>query len=125
MPQSSDALPRTLVVDDEMDIAKMMAVILRMNCFDAIPYSDPSEALHAAKAEPPEYLITDLAMPGMNGIELAHAIVDAIPECKVLLFSGQVEAEETIENASKPGRKFTLVQKPIHPNDLVAVLRSL
>jgi DNA-binding NtrC family response regulator len=125
MPQSSAALPRTFIVDDEIEIAKMMAVILRMNLFDAIPYDNPEEALEAAKAESLEFLITDVAMPKMNGVELANAVVDAVPECKVLLFTGKVGAEEIIEQSAREGRTFQLVQKPIHPTDLVAVLRGL
>jgi DNA-binding NtrC family response regulator len=106
--------PRIFVVDDELEIAKMLSVVLQMNLFDAIPHSDPRGALEAAKASPPDYLISDILMPEMNGIELAISIRQAIPSCKVLLFSGHADAAGLIENAKTQGYNFTLVQKPIH-----------
>ena len=40
--------PASFVVDDEIEIAQMLTVILQMNLFDAVPYIDPLEALEAA-----------------------------------------------------------------------------
>jgi CheY-like chemotaxis protein len=117
--------PRIFVVDDEMDIAKMLSVVLQMNLFDAVPHSDPRAALEAAKAYPPDYLISDILMPEMNGVELAISIQQAIPACKVLLFSGHADAASLLENAKARGHSFGLVQKPIHPTELVAILREL
>jgi len=63
--------PSVFVVDDEEEIAKMFAVVLQMNLFNAIPYFDPRVALEAAKQKAPDFLLTDVVMPGMNGVELA------------------------------------------------------
>jgi len=49
----------------------MLCVILQMHLFDAIPFADPQVALEAAREEPPDYLISDIVMQGMTGIELA------------------------------------------------------
>jgi FixJ family two-component response regulator len=49
--------PCVLVVDDEEEIAKMFAVVLQMNLFNAIPYSDPRVAFEAAKRKAPDYLL--------------------------------------------------------------------
>jgi DNA-binding NtrC family response regulator len=117
--------PRIFVVDDEVQIAKMLVVILQMNMFDAVPYSDPEAALQAAKQDPPDYLISDVVMSGIDGIQLAIAIRKEIPACKVLLFSGQVGAPELIEKAKEAGHRFELVQKPIHPKSLVETLLRL
>jgi DNA-binding NtrC family response regulator len=125
MGKPTNSRPRVFVVDDELDIAKMLAVILQMNLFDAIPYSDSEVALQAAKDLPPDYLISDIVMPKLNGIDLAIAIQIVVPTCKVLLFSGQVGAPELIKIARETGHSFELVQKPIHPAKMVAALRSL
>ena len=117
--------PRVFVVDDELDIAKLLVVILQMNLFDAVPFADPQAALEAARAEAPDYLISDIVMPEMTGIELAIAIRREIPTCKILLFSGKVGALELITSAVEAGHSFPLVEKPIHPTKLVEVIRDL
>jgi YesN/AraC family two-component response regulator len=62
----------------------MLAVILQMNLFDAIPYSDSEMGLQAAKDLPPDYPISDIVMPRLDGIDLAIAIQIVAPTCKVL-----------------------------------------
>jgi DNA-binding NtrC family response regulator len=119
------AHPRIFVVDDEISIAKMMSVILQMNLFDAVPFSDPKAALDAARVNPPDYLISDIAMQGMTGIELAVLLQRGIPRCKILLFSGQVGAAEMIQDARQEGHSFAFLQKPIHPSELVRVIKNL
>jgi DNA-binding response OmpR family regulator len=125
MENAFESLPRIFVVDDELDIAKLLVVMLQMNHFDAIPYSDPLVAVHAAKATPPDYLVSDIVMPGMTGIELAIALQREVPTCKVLLFSGEIGASELIKNASAEGHSFELLQKPVHPKELVEAIRNL
>jgi DNA-binding NtrC family response regulator len=117
--------PRIFVVDDEEDIAKMIAVILQMNKFDATAFGEPLKALEQADSTPPDYLVSDIAMPGMNGIDLALAIQTKIPSCKVLLFTGDVGAPALVEEAKKGGHEFALLMKPVHPMALVEALASL
>jgi DNA-binding NtrC family response regulator len=125
MENPFDTHPRIFVVDDDPEIARMLSVILQLSLFNAIPYTDPRAALEAARAEPPDYLISDILMPEMSGIELAILMKNEIPACKVLLFSGQVGAPGLITNAREAGHDFILVQKPIHPTKLVEAIRSL
>jgi DNA-binding NtrC family response regulator len=113
------------VVDDEEDIAKMFAVVLQMNLFNAIAYSDPLLALQAAQRKPPDYLLTDVVMPGMNGVELAIQVKAVAPQCKMLIFSGQEDSERLIEKARERGYDLTLVLKPIHPTKMVELIRGL
>lgn len=125
MQKAFKSCPRIFVVDDELDIAQMLCVILQMNLFDAVPYIDPWAALQAARVETPEYLVSDVMMPGMNGIELAKALQRELPACKVLLFSGHLEAAKLIAEAKKEGHNIRSIDKPIHPSTLVAAIRNL
>jgi CheY-like chemotaxis protein len=106
--------PVVLVVDDERIIADTVVAVLSRSGFAAIAAYDGSSALELAAVIPPELLITDISMPGMSGIELALAMVHAIPDCKVLLFSGHASHADLIE-ARKAGYDFPLLSKPVHP----------
>jgi DNA-binding response OmpR family regulator len=66
-----ESRPRIFVVDDELEIAKMLTVVLQMNLLDAIAHTDPHEALEATKAAPLYYIISDIVVPGLTGIELS------------------------------------------------------
>ncbi len=125
METAFEAHPSIFVVDDDLAIAKMLSVILQMNLFDARPYGCPLDALAAARAKAPDYFISDISMPGMNGIELAIVIKQEMPECKVLLFSGEDSSASLVKDALARGYDFNLVQKPIRPEQLIATLQGL
>ena len=64
-------------------------------------------------------------MPNMNGVDLAMAIKNAAPDCKVLIFSGQESSERLIKSANERGCKFALVLKPKHPSKMVELIKAL
>ena len=114
--------PRVLVVDDESAIADTIAKILTLSGFPAIATYDGNDALESALMNPPELMITDVALPGMNGIELAVTIKRIYPDCKIVLFSGQASTSDLIAVAGRSGHHFTLLNKPVPPQDLLALV---
>ena len=58
------------VVDDEEVIATTLALILNRSGFEAVAFTEPLKALRAAEGKCPDFLITDVSMPLLNGIEL-------------------------------------------------------
>jgi DNA-binding response OmpR family regulator len=124
-PQSAPQ-PIVLVVDDEQVIADTLAAILSQSGYVALTAYDGTEALEIANLIPPQMMITDVCMPGMSGIELAIAVREAIPDCKVLLFSGQASTADLLAAARTSGYEFEALSKPIHPTELLArVSKSL
>jgi len=109
-----------LVVDDEHLIADTLAAILMRSGYAAVAAYDGRSALEIARAIPPDLLITDVFMPGMSGIDLAIAMQAAIPDCKVLLFSGQASTVDLLTAAREQGHDFALLLKPVHPTELLA-----
>jgi DNA-binding NtrC family response regulator len=114
--------PVVLIVDDERVIADTLAVILSKNGFAAMTAYDGKSALEIAGVIPPELLLSDVVMPEMTGIELAIAVVQNVPDCKVLLFSGQAATVDLLAQAHAAGRDFTTLKKPVHPTDLLACI---
>jgi DNA-binding response OmpR family regulator len=119
-PQPHSSKPVVLIVDDEVVIADTLAAILRQSGFTAMAAYRGSTALEIAYINPPDLLLTDVAMPGMNGIELAIAIRRSFPCCKILLFSGQASTADLLAGANHAGHDFTSLQKPLHPRELLA-----
>ncbi len=117
--------PVVLIVDDEPIIADTLAAILTHHGFAAMSAYDGEHALALAETIPPELLISDVLMPGMSGIDLAIAIQEAIPDCRVLLFSGQAATVDLLASARKAGHDFTVLVKPVHPTELLAQVRKL
>jgi DNA-binding NtrC family response regulator len=64
-------------------------------------------------------VITDVSMPGMNGIDLAIAVRERFASCKVLLFSGHAASTNLMAEARAKGYDFELLTKPVHPRDLL------
>ncbi|MGA2891146.1 MAG: response regulator [Terracidiphilus sp.] len=116
---------RVFVVDDEAVIATTLAEILRKQGFEADSFSLPLEALHAARDNAPDLLISDVVMPIMSGIELAIQLRGHCPECKVLLFSGHSGTADMLETARADGHDFELLPKPVHPSDLLSKIRTV
>jgi CheY-like chemotaxis protein len=119
-PDASGYRPLIMVVDDESIIADTLAAILSRSGYATMTAYDGEEALETALITPPEMLITDVILPGMNGIELATTIRRIFPDCKILLFSGQAAAADLLAPARTAGQHFTMLAKPIHPSDLLA-----
>jgi CheY-like chemotaxis protein len=111
--------PVVLVVDDESVIADTLAEILSRSGYDGVAVYDGDSALETALLRPPEMLITDVVLPGMTGIELAITVRRIFPECKIILFSGQASTADLLANARADGHTFTLLNKPLHPQDLL------
>jgi CheY-like chemotaxis protein len=116
---SSNRVPCIFVVDDEPVIASTLAAILRMNGFSARFFTCPLDALTAARLKAPDLLISDVAMPGISGIELAIQMRAQYPACKILLFSGQAATMDLLEDARAQGHDFDLLQKPVPPTELL------
>jgi CheY-like chemotaxis protein len=78
----TDSRPLVLVVDDEPVIADTIAQILEKRGYAAIAAYDGEDAIQAALLNPPQLVISDVMMPGMNGIELGISIRRIFPDCK-------------------------------------------
>lgn len=116
--------PKVLVVDDERVIADTLAMILNQSGFEAQPVYSGERAVELAGQWQPQMLISDVILPDLNGIDAAIRIRAVLPGVKILLFSGQAATADLLEKARARGYEFEILTKPIHPQDLLARLRS-
>lgn len=80
---------RFLVIDDEKFVADSLAMILEGDGHEAMAVYDGQSALERVNFFTPDCVISDVIMPGMNGIEVCSLIEEKHPKCQIVLFSGQ------------------------------------
>ena len=115
--------PTILVVDDQQMIADTTAMVLNRFGFRATRAYSGDSALEMAVRLRPDYLLTDILMPGLNGVDLAIAIREQLPATIIVLISGQAGISDVLRQAKDDGYEFDLLAKPIHPEKLLEHLR--
>ncbi len=111
-----------LYVDDEEAIVFLMKRLLGRQGFRVSGYTDPEEALAAARANPDQFdlAVTDYNMPGMSGLEVAEALKHIRPDLPVVLASGYI-TEELRAKAPAAGIR-ELIYKPNTVDDLCGAI---
>lgn len=116
---------RVLVIDDEKNLADTVVWILEENGFEAIAAYTGAAALDKISSFPPDIVLSDVIMPGMNGIDVCSIVQTKFPHCHILLLSGQEVTNELLYNARRRGFEWELLAKPIDPEELLAKLTTL
>ncbi len=110
-----------LVVDDDRDLLKLLALRLKAAGFRVTTASSGEEALAALAADVPDLVITDLRMDGMDGMALYDAIRERHPSLPVIILTAHGSIPEAVE-ATRRG-VFGFMTKPFDGRELVAEVR--
>ena len=114
---------KVLVVDDDVDAAEAVAMLLREDGHLVDAVGSAEEALERFRVETYHLLLTDLLLPGKSGVELTKVIHEACPATAIVLITGHATVKTAV-NALKHGASDYL-RKPVLPKKLkerVAVL---
>lgn len=114
-----------LVVDDERLIADSLAWILNLRGFSARSVYSGSEAINHVLINPIDILVSDVVMDGLSGIEAAIEICKILPDCKVLLVSGNNRTADMLKDACELGYEFDILAKPVHPSEIIDRLKAM
>jgi two-component system, cell cycle response regulator len=127
-PQA-DAITRetvreVLVVDDDPAILRLMVVILGKAGYEVAVANDGQQAIDCILASPPDFLITDWKMPGVDGIELCRWVrqIDSAKYTYIILFTGRTETRHMVEAISAGADDF--FSKPICPGELLSRMQA-
>lgn len=110
-----------LIVDDDAQVLKLVEKMLRPRNFRIQVAPKPSEALRIAETEPVHLLISDIALPEMDGKRLTEMILKLYPDAAVLLISGRYQEKSAVVKSTRV--KF--LKKPFFPSELVRVIGEL
>ena len=117
---------RVLVVDDNEDMRESTRALLALMGYDAEVASDGAQALEIQRARPAEILLTDIFMPGKDGIETIEAFRRHWPGVRIVAMSGggEVATRDYLSVAPEIGADATL-RKPFTMESLRGLLQSL
>ena len=117
----TQAMPATiLLVEDEATVRELTREALEMGGYHVLTADGAMAAAHIAGDESIaiDLLLTDVVMPGMNGVELARQIRELRPELATLFMTGYAENE--ILRAATPGAQPRHIKKPFAVSGLLA-----
>jgi len=112
---------QVLLVDDEPGILKVLGISLADRGYRVLTAENGEEALRVFHEARPEVILTDIKMPGMDGIELLKRIKDESPNTEVIMITGHGEMELAIQSLKYDASDF--ITKPIDDEALDIALR--
>jgi len=113
---------RIVVIDDEINAAAALETLLREDGYEVSAAHDATAGLQEVEKEDPDVVLTDLRMPGMDGLELLARIKEVRPETMVILMTA-FGTVKTAVRAMKLGAEDYLA-KPIDVEELEVVLQK-
>ena len=121
MSKDDEGVVTVAFVDDDPGPGKLVARHLKKIRCKVDLYRDPAVCLAALTETPVEILITDLRMPGMDGLELLQKIKEQSPATEVIIATGAADKDAAIR-AVRLGA-FDLFEKPINADELIASVK--
>jgi DNA-binding NtrC family response regulator len=92
-----------LLVDDEVEFGFALVERLRLKHYDVKAVSQVEDALAAVRSDPPDVVLLDFMMPGMDGIEILKFIKQIDPSIEVIMLTGYADTrimEEVMKNGA-------------------------
>jgi DNA-binding NtrC family response regulator len=114
---------KILLVDDEKDVRDVLNVSLTDMGYDVFEAESGDQALHIFKKVNPSIVLTDIKMPGMDGIELLRKVKHENPDAEVIMITGHGAMDLAIMSLKYEAADF--ITKPINVDVLeIAVQRA-
>jgi DNA-binding response OmpR family regulator len=116
---------RILIVDDEPDVLRLVALRLKKSGYEVLTASDGKTGLDMINSEKPDLVLLDLRLPNMDGIDVCkHAKSDeALKDIPIILFTATADVE-VAETAKETGANDYIV-KPFEPNELLEKISNI
>jgi DNA-binding response OmpR family regulator len=113
---------RVLVVEDDANVADVVVRYLEREGFDTVGASDGYEALARAEAEPPDIVVLDLMLPGLDGLEVCRRLRASTP-VPVIMLTARGEEDDRIIGFEVGADDY--VSKPFSPRELTARVKAV
>ena len=111
-------MAKILIVDDEPDMLKLLSMILReKTSYEITTTNNPMEAIELAKQGGFDLVISDLKMPGLDGMEIIDAVKKVDEDIPVIIITAFASVESASEAIQKGG--FDFITKPFRKEQIL------
>ena len=114
-------MDKLLLIDDEPDILRVLSMSLKADGYAVVTAANGNEGIAAFEKELPDIVITDIKMPGMDGIEVLKNIKALSADTEVIIITGHGDIENAIEALKHGASDF--INKPVRDEALSIALR--
>src|SRR5262249_7316545 len=112
------------LVDDDSLVTESLGAAVRLETpYNVRTFQTGPDALAALSADPPDVVISDFKMPGMDGLALLKAVRKAVPEAVLMLPTGYSDQDSAILAVNEVGI-FAYVEKPWDLHDLLLKIKA-
>ena len=115
-------MPRILLAEDDDSLRGFLARALERAGYEVMACADGEEAA-AVLDQDWDLLLTDIVMPGMDGIEVARQAAALHPDLRIMFITGF--AAVALAAGSKGARRLKVLSKPIHLREIVAEVERM
>ncbi len=110
-------MAKILIVDDEEVARLTLAEILRLEGYEINSVSSGEAAVEALRCEPYDVMILDLKMAGMSGMDVLRAVVDTMPDLKIIVLTAYGSIDTAIQAIRYRVHDYLL--KPVSPDQVL------
>jgi DNA-binding response OmpR family regulator len=114
---------RVLLVDDEEEYVRALAERLELRSFDVRVALNGEQALGKLQDQEPDFVVLDLKMPGMDGMEVLRRVRKHHPRVAVVMVTGHGSDKDRDEALRLGARAY--LQKPVQIDQLVRVIKEV
>lgn len=113
--------PKLLIVDDETAILDTLRILLKREGFQVMTADGGKRGLEALEEFRPDFVLTDIRMPGVTGLEILAAAQEMDPDIPVILMTAQASLQSAIQAVNEGAYHY--IQKPFANDELVVICR--
>ena len=116
-------LEKILLVEDDHDFSESLRLLLQIKGFEAVLARSGEEALDLFDADPFGFVLMDIKLPGMSGVETLEELLVRAPRTRILLMTGCERGSGEVASASMTGA-IGILYKPFRINELLGYIEN-
>ncbi len=117
---------RVLLADDDRLTGTIISKILEKEDYDVTYVENGQDAINCAKANSYDYVITDIIMPEVEGIEVISEVLEYQPNTKIIAISSDdMAGHSTLLTIAQTMGASATIKKPVRPDTLIQTIKSI